>query len=165
MLEFKDETSVMKCLQKGMKEICMLQSHWFYITVRREGLFCFYGLERTKVTEPTYFLQLVMVSYQLHCQTKKGSFKLNSYTNAKYFFVASSHAYFHFWGHELLTDGLISKHYPKSDAAIWFEKSSNSRAENICDTRFCYLTKIVLHEHFIAEQWLGVWMENAAAHP
>ena len=35
-----------------------------------------------------------------------------------------SHAHFRFWGHEHLTDRLISKCYPKSDAAQWVEKSS-----------------------------------------
>ena len=46
-------------------------------------------------------------------------FKLDSYSNAKFF----HHSLVHFcsWGHEHLSDRLISKRCPKSDAAPWVE--------------------------------------------
>ena len=52
-------------------------------------------------------------------QVSSTTSKLNSYLNAKCSFIAFSQAHFHFWGHERLSDRLISKRYPKSDAAPW----------------------------------------------
>ena len=49
---------------------------------------------------------------------------MNSYLNAKRFFIALLNVHFRFWGHERLTDRSISKRYPKSDVAQWDEKSS-----------------------------------------
>ena len=49
-------------------------------------------------------------------------FKLNSYSNAKHFSLALSHAHFRFWGHERLTDRLISKRSLKSHLAQWVKK-------------------------------------------
>ena len=47
-----------------------------------------------------------------HCKMTKIktiAIKLNSYLNAKHFFIAFSHAHFHFWSHEPLTDRSITK--------------------------------------------------------
>ena len=64
--------------------------------------------------------------------------KLNWYSNAVFFHrsLTDSHAYFRYFflGHERLSNRWRSKHYPKSDAAPWVEKSSTSRAFHTHDT-------------------------------
>ena len=49
---------------------------------------------------------------------------LNSYSNAKHFFITLSRGHFRFWGQERLTNRLISKRYSKNDASPRVEKSS-----------------------------------------
>ena len=87
-----------------------------------------------------------------------------NFLERKAFFHCLSHAHFRFWGHEHLTNISLSKHYAKSNAAPWVEKSSTSRALHACDTGFYCLFENALHEHIIAEWLRGVWIENAAAH-
>ena len=50
--------------------------------------------------------------------------KLDSYSKAKHFFIALSHAHFRFWDHERLTDWSISKRYPESNATSWVETTN-----------------------------------------
>ena len=69
-----------------------------------------------------------------------------------------------FWGHECLSHTSISKRYPKSDAALWVEKSITSRA---CahDTWIYWSSESALHERLIAERWCWVWMERFCKNP
>ena len=85
--------------------------------------------------------------------------KLDSYSNAKRFFILLLHVHFCFWGPEHLSYRSISKRCPKSDAAPRVEKSSTSRAFHTHDTEFYWLSENALHKHFIAERCCGVWME------
>ena len=96
-----------------------------------------------KVNDRAFLKQLVRRGSLLESLTKQGMclacnelpwydvnkntdliwFKLDSYSNAKRFFVVIPHAYFRIGGHERLFDTSISKLYPsKSDAAPWVEK-------------------------------------------
>ena len=78
------------------------------------------------VATPPLFVKEVAVLYE-------SIFKLDSYGNTKAssFFIGLSHAHFHFWDHERLSNRWISKRYPKSDATPWVGK------------------KVQLQEHFM----------------
>ena len=85
--------------------------------------------------------------------------KLDSYSKAKHFFIALSHAHFRFWDHERLTDWSISKRYPESNATSWVETTLTSQVFHAHDTWFSWSPENTLHEHFIFEWWRGVWMD------
>ena len=86
--------------------------------------------QESKVT--TLFLQSRWKMHELH---------------AKHFFIRLSHAHFHFWGQECVSNISISKHYPKSDAAPSVKTSSTSRACHAHDTWFYWSSKNALHEY------------------
>ena len=102
----------------------------------------------------------VCQTIRTNCSMPHSNLELDSNSNAKCFFITLSHAYFHFWGHECLSNRLISKRYPKSNASPWVEESSTSRAFHTHDTWYFWLSENTLHERFITKRWHWAWMQT-----
>ena len=99
-------------------------------------------------------LALKSQSFQQHCKLVK----LNSYSNAKHFFIAFSHAHFVF---EVMSaypidwnQNAIPRVMPLHEL-----KKVHSRVFHTHDTWFYWSSEKALHEPFIAERWRWVWME------
>ena len=91
---------------------------------------------------------------------KMVTFKLNSYSNAIVFLLLCRMRISVFWGHERLTNRLISRRYLKSNIATWVERSLTSRAFHARDTWFYWSSENTLHERFIASSDIWVWMKT-----
>ena len=160
--------------KSGKFIICSHKLHWLSQEILNQYWAFFYLLEcifhatskhyDTILKVESFWIFLTFLACRLHSTSAWWRLKLNSYSNAKRFFIAFSHAHFRFWSHERLSDRSISKRYAKSDGAPWVEKSSTSRAFHAHNTWFYWLSAKALHERFIAQQWRLSLNENATTH-
>ena len=88
------------------------------------------------------------------------NFKAEFILERKHFFIALSHAHFHFLRSRA---SLIDRYQIATSKAISLhelKKSTTSRAIRARDTGFYWSSENALHERFIASSGVGVWMKT-----
>ena len=92
-------------------------------------------------------------------------YKPNSYSNARVFFLSLYRMRISvFWGHEHLTDRLISKHYPRAKSLHELKKKFNFKSVS----HSWHMIPLVIWKHsawtFYRYEWRLSLNENTAAH-